>query len=208
MTPQRLAWFLLICSGIGSALAQESASLPVVALQPLGEVPPAIIAATKAGAEARLRIRVEVLPTAALPKMAYYPPRERYRAEKLLKWLEENPGREPGRYLKIIGLTTQDISTTKRDVPDWGVFGLGSLGGQTCVISTRRLRPKDGQPEAILLERLIKVVHHEIGHTFGLEHCPTDRCVMQDAQGSILTVDREDGTFCAACVAKLAGHLR
>jgi archaemetzincin len=140
--------------------------------------------------------------------MAYYAPRERYRAEKLLDWLESEFAGENSRYLKIVGLTESDISTTKGDIPDWGVFGLGSLGGKTCVISTRRLRPKEGQPRTILVERLVKVINHEIGHTFGLEHCPTDRCLMQDALGTVRTVDREDGNFCPVCAAKLGENLK
>jgi archaemetzincin len=189
--------FLVLLAPLLQAVALGDAPLPVIALQPLGTVPPEIIATAQEAAEAKFRIRIEVPPAAPLPQMAYYSPRDRYRAEKLLDWLEQNPGKDAGRFIKIIGLTTRDISTTKGEIEDWGIFGLGKLDGTSCVISTHRLAAKEGQPATIRSERLVKIVTHEIGHTFGLPHCPTPGCVMQDAQGSILTVDREDGTFCA-----------
>jgi archaemetzincin len=40
---------------------------------------------------------------------------------------------------------------------------------------------------------------HEIGHVTGLDHCPEKGCVMQDAESSIDTVDRESGEFCERC---------
>lgn len=151
-------------------------------------------------------IQVVVLPPSPLPDSAYYPPRDRYRAEKLLDWLAAK--RSGTAYLKMIGLTARDISTTKGEIDDWGVFGLGSLGGESCVVSTFRLKPKAGLPPSLLVERLIKVINHEIGHTFALDHCETPRCLMQDAHGSILTVDREDGGFCPDCSKKLGQRLR
>ena len=46
--------------------------------------------------------------------------------------------------------------------------------------------------------RLAKVAVHEIGHTLGLEHCPTRGCLMEDARGSNKTTDREY-VICSRC---------
>ena len=46
--------------------------------------------------------------------------------------------------------------------------------------------------------RLAKVAVHEIEHTLGLPHCPTRGCLMEDAEGKVVTVDRERN-FCAHC---------
>jgi archaemetzincin len=139
-------------------------------------------------------IEVRVLPCEALPKTAYYPPRKRYRAERLLTYLKQ---RLPKDGWRILGLTDVDISTTKDSVVDWGVMGLGELPGTATVISSFRCRKKAHNPAHATL-RLTKVAVHEIGHTLGLDHCPTLGCLMEDAMGKVVTTDRERD-FCPRC---------
>jgi archaemetzincin len=139
-------------------------------------------------------IEVKVLACQMLPRAAYYPPRRRYRAERLLEYLNQ---RMPKDGWRILGLTEVDISTRKDMIPDWGVMGLGELPGTATVISAFRCRKKARNP-AHALERLAKVAVHEIGHTLGLPHCPTRGCLMEDAMGKVVTTDRERD-FCAAC---------
>jgi len=143
---------------------------------------------------ASVPIDVRVLACQELPKAAYYPPRKRYRAERLLTYLNQ---RMPKDGWRILGLTEVDISTTKDDVPDWGVMGLGELPGTATVISAFRCRKKS-RNQAHAIERLAKVAVHEIGHTLGLPHCPTKGCLMEDAMGKVTTTDRERD-FCPAC---------
>ena len=130
-----------------------------------------------------------------LPKEAYYKPRARYRADKLLDDLGASVD---DKWAKVIGLTHKDISTTNGEHYDWGVLGLGSLGGKPCVVSTFRLRAR-GANEKLFRQRLVRVATHEIGHTLGLQHCPDKKCNMVDARGSILSVDQGSGTLCAQC---------
>lgn len=186
---------------LGSALsaASPASPKPVIALQPLGPVEQAVVSEARAGLLALFDVEVLVLPQRALPESAYYEPRARYRAEKLLGFLTElSVGLPSPRPDKIVGLTQKDISTTKEPYEDWGIFGLGSLGGPTCVVSTYRLKRGNVSRE-LFLRRLVKVVNHEVGHTFGLEHCPTTGCLMEDAAGTIQTVDRETGDLCPSC---------
>jgi archaemetzincin len=137
---------------------------------------------------------VRVRPCEDLPKEAYYPARKRYRAEKLLTHLNQTMPKDGWR---ILGLTDVDISTTKGVVADWGVMGLGELPGTATVISSFRCRKKARNP-AHAIERLAKVAVHEIGHTLGLDHCPTVGCLMEDAMGKVVTTDRERD-FCEHC---------
>lgn len=143
--------------------------------------------------------KVTILPSIPLPKEAYYKPRSRYRAGKLLDHLAE---KADGKFDKIIGLTHKDISTTNGDVFDWGIFGLGSLGGSPCVVSTFRLRAR-GASEKLFLQRLVRVATHEVGHTLGLPHCPDGQCNMVDAKGSILSVDQGTGKLCKRCTKQI-----
>ena len=47
--------------------------------------------------------------------------------------------------------------------------------------------------------RLVKVLNHELGHVLGLEHEPTRGCIMEDAAGTVRTVDGENGLLCDKC---------
>lgn len=189
----RVLFLFLSIAGFATAAPQ------VVAIQPLGKVREQDIARVKAGVTALLALTVVVLPEKPLPKSAWYKPRERYKADRLLDALEAG---KPVSCDRVVGLTARDISVTNDEGNDWGIFGLGQLGGDVCVVSTFRLRAGQAD-EKMFHARLVKVVNHELGHTLGLDHCPEKGCLMQDAGGRIATVDGESGKPCNACAARL-----
>jgi archaemetzincin len=137
---------------------------------------------------------------ASLPDTAFYPPRQRYKALKLLHFLRDI---KPAHCDKVIGLTNRDISIAKGTQADYGIMGYGFIGGPSCVASTFRL----GQgrvPRAKFRERLVKVALHELGHTLGLPHCDhTPTCLMNDARGTIKQIDREEPALCPVCLGRL-----
>jgi archaemetzincin len=170
-----------------------------VALQPLGdEIAGAEVEAASEAIAALYGFQVRVLPRAALPAQAWYPPRQRYRAEKILPFLAE---RKPADAWRILGLTGVDISTTKGKYEDWGVMGLGDLDGTAGVLSLFRCK-KGARDAAHARERFAKVALHELGHTLGLDHCPNQGCLMRDAEAKVSTVDDEHD-LCAECRARL-----
>lgn len=168
---------------------------PVIGIQPLGDIDTTLFRIVYAGIDSVYDVYIVFFPVVDLPEYAYYEPRKRYRAEKILKFLELHSDKT---VTKIMGLTGSDISTTKGEHEDWGIFGLAHLGGYACVVSTYRLGRKKVSFQQFQ-ERVIKVANHELGHTFGLDHCPTKTCLMEDARGTIVTVDNETGTFCTFC---------
>lgn len=196
--PMNLSRPLLVLLLVLTAVAAGEPPEPRVAIQPLGKVPTEVIAVIRAKLGALYRVKIEVLPERALPASAYFRPRARYRAEKLLTSLEKET---PAGVDKVIGITQSDISTTKDDIPDWGIFGLGQLDRRPCVVSTFRLGR--GVPLATLHRRTGDVAGHEIGHTFNLPHCPTPRCIMHDAGGKVQVVDDSTGALCPICREKL-----
>lgn len=121
------------------------------------------------------------------PSQSYYSPRNRYRADSIIKFLSARIGKDS----VIIGLSEKDISTTKNKVKDWGVMGLGYRPGNACVISSHRLSKNNKT------EQFYKVALHELGHTQGLPHCENKTCLMRDAEGGN-PLD-EEKEFCLSC---------
>lgn len=209
MRPNRLPILAaLALSSVAGTLERPANATPnkprVLYLQPLGRgIADRDVSAVRAALVAFYGLTVEVLPREPLPRSAYYRPRRRYRAEKLLDVLAR---RLPDGGFRILGLTAVDISTTKGRYPDWGVIGLATLDGRSCVISLFRCRKK-ARSRAHARVRLAKTAVHEIGHTLGLEHCPTHGCLMEDARGQVKTSDREHD-LCPRCRARLRrkGH--
>lgn len=175
--------------------AQTVASQVTVALAPLGPFQASLLDEIERGLVAELRVSVQRTGALELPRAAFYASRRRYRAERLLDFLRPQM-RPPA--TRILGVTEADISTSAHGVYDWGVLGLGDLGGRACVISTWRCR-RTARDAAQASFRMVTTCVHEVGHTLGLEHCPDTSCLMTDARGSVLTVDRTSGHLCARC---------
>jgi archaemetzincin len=168
-----------------------------VYLQPLGDVSAETTAIVREALATTYGVELRTGPYRDLPDDTYYEPRRRYRAEKLLDHLD---AWLPADCDRIVGITRKDISTTKGKHEDWGILGLGELPGNSCVVSSFRVRKQLGDVPAD--ERLARVAIHELGHTLGLPHCPNLGCLMEDAQGSVVTIDRETH-LCEQCLRKI-----
>ncbi len=160
-----------------------------IAIQPFDDFPVERAEAVLNGLKSVYGNTVLLFPT-ALPRKAYYPARNRYRADTIIDWLSELAN---GNQV-IVGLTTKDISASKGEYADWGIMGLGQCPGNSCVVSSFRLKN-------LCDSQLFKVVIHELGHTQGLEHCPVESCFMRDAEGRNTTDEEFD--FCPACKKRL-----
>lgn len=178
----------------------------VVGVLPLGNFNKNLITIIKANINTYYQVKVIELTMQALPQAAYIPSRQRYSADDLLDFILKHQAFKPNTPASqncdyIVGLTEKDICTPMNNSSSWGVFGLGLMPGKACVISTLRL--KKNVSFSLQTTRLIKVVLHELGHNFGLDHCKTPGCMMRDAEGTIKSVDNENMDICNACKAKL-----
>lgn len=128
----------------------------------------------------------------------YAPERRQHHATLLLATLLRHLPEPAG---KIVGVTSEDLFIPVLTF----VFGQSQLNGPAAIVSTYRLHNEFyGLPadEALLRERTVKEIVHELGHAFGLVHCRSQRCVMR-ASTYVEEVDLKDAGFCAACGAAI-----
>jgi len=173
----------------------KDASRPItICIQPLAFTNQELLNHLKNDIQNYYHFNVIILENKELPTEAYYPPRNRYKASKLISWLWKI---KPNNTDYIIGISAKDISSKKDNNPDFGIMGLGFCPGKSCVVSTFRVKTSN-QP--LLKERLSKIALHEIGHNLGLGHCSiTKDCFMHAAEASIKQIDREKLDLCTNC---------
>ena len=188
---RRLALPLLLAL-TGCRSPSAPARVTTLTVAPLGGVSKASVEAVRRALQATYRLDVRVASPRPLPASAFYPPRRRYRAERLIACLAKD-----ARTDKVLGVTNADISTTAHGRKDWGVAGLAGLGRRSGVASSFRLKGS--------LTRLADVAVHETAHTLGRDHCPVPGCTMHDAEGKVSNVGRQ---LCPECRRALARWVR
>jgi archaemetzincin len=129
---------------------------------------------------------------------AYDSRRKQYLATKLLSRLKKS-GVDKDE--KVLGIVDVDLYAPGLNF----IFGQANIAAGTSIISLSRLTQEYyGLPvdEAIFLDRAIKEAVHELGHTFGLEHCSNAKCVMHFSN-SLSDTDLKQAAFCSRCRPKL-----
>ena len=129
---------------------------------------------------------------------AYDSRRKQYLATKILSRLKKS-GVAKGE--KVLGIVDVDLYAPGLNF----IFGQAEIAAGVAIISLSRLRqdyyglPPD---EALFLDRAVKEAVHELGHTFGLEHCSNEKCVMHFSN-SLADTDLKQAAFCSRCRPKL-----
>lgn len=107
-----------------------------------------------------------------LPKEHYNRERKRYSGTGLLKDLSKL---RKGNV--VLGLTDEIIFKANELSPTYGIFGVSLVGAYVAVISSTRPSGKQHTND-----HLVKLMMHELGHSFGLNHCSNQHCFMVDAE--------------------------
>lgn len=120
------------------------------------------------------------------------PTRNQYLSSNLLALL-----RKPQRNERVVGITEVDLFVPRLDY----VFGQAEPSSGRAIVSLCRLRQEYyglATDEAVFYDRAVKEIVHELGHTFGLGHCPDNRCVMHFSN-SLADTDLKKAQFCKRC---------
>ena len=107
-----------------------------------------------------------------LPKEYYNKERNRYSGTGLLKDLTKL---RKGNV--VLGLMNEVIYKANELSPTYGIFGVSPVGAYVAVISSTRPSGKQHSND-----HLVKLMMHELGHSFGLNHCSNQHCFMVDAE--------------------------
>lgn len=143
------------------------------------------------------------LPPFAVPAPAYDPRRDQYDATTVLQ--AALPLCPPGAE-RLLVVTEFDIFIPMLTF----IFGQAQVDGKAALLSLARLRQEFYGLHArrdLFVERILKELLHELGHTFGLVHCRDRLCVMA-LSINVTNIDVKRGELCADCARKLAERLR
>ncbi|MDQ5831244.1 MAG: archaemetzincin family Zn-dependent metalloprotease [Thermoproteota archaeon] len=131
--------------------------------------------------------------------------RSQLNSDKLLRWLATSIANNTKSYHPrktiILGICNFDAYSPGLNF----VFGQASLTGGVAAIYLPRLRQDFYGRDAdtsIFIKRVLKEATHEVGHAFGLEHCPKRSCVMHFSN-SLADTDYKAKDFCNMCTKKL-----
>ena len=131
--------------------------------------------------------------------------RNQSNSDKLLGWLTISIANNTKSYNStktiVLGICNFDAYSSGMNF----VFGQALLTGGVAAIYLPRLRQEFyglGADRSIFIERVLKEATHEVGHVFGLNHCPKRSCVMHFSN-SLIDTDCKAKDFCNICRNKL-----
>jgi archaemetzincin len=176
---------------------------PFLGLVALGPIDPDILRSLRTILAKFLLLPVRVLRPEPLPLPTYHSTRHQYNSTQLLEFLIDEVDTEA---FRILGVTAEDLYIPILTF----VFGEAQLNGKSAIISLFRPRgDADGTspPRPVFMGRLIKLSLHELGHTFGLEHCRKDGCLM-GFSANLERLDEKNLAFCDYCQILLTDYFR
>lgn len=134
-----------------------------------------------------------------LKQSFYHSQRRQYDAEKIMK--EMNQFLFNYNFFRVLGIINEDIYSRFYNF----IFGCANgIESSIALISVIRLNENfynRSENNALFEKRILREAIHELGHTFGLEHCE-NYCVMQFSN-SLMEADNKPIDFCKNCSKKL-----
>lgn len=179
---------------------QPPLQIQYIYIQPIGEVEKELSGFLSTKLERVYGYTCRVAPPLQIPESSHNLQRGQYNAEVLVAEIAEKIPVDAKRLLCVVDV---DLFVPGLNF----VFGLAS--GNNAVISLVRLRPeyyRERKNEYLFRERALKEAIHELGHTFGLHHCPDIRCIMHFSN-RLEDTDIKGPGFCKVCSNKIKNKL-
>lgn len=123
-----------------------------------------------------------------LPSQYFNKERNRYLASGLLDELAKHRNNDA-----VIGVTDYIIFKPNKKSDTFGIMGMSYTNTFKSIVSTKI--PLNGKEQS--KDNICKLALHELGHGFGLKHCPNETCYMVDAEGT-MKIENAIG-FCESC---------
>ncbi|MEA3253369.1 MAG: archaemetzincin family Zn-dependent metalloprotease [Chloroflexota bacterium] len=165
-----------------------------ITLKPLGDVDSETMEELRGKVNLVFHCPVEIKQGFSYLAHAYNPERRQYLSANLLASLNSPPREKEER---AVGIVDVDLYIPRLDF----IFGEADASSGTAIISLCRLRQEYyglAPDKTLFIERATKEITHELGHTFGLGHCPDARCIMHFSN-CLADTDYKELNFCTNC---------
>jgi archaemetzincin len=189
-----LSLSILLCVDL---FAQERGSTMGIVLVPIGDVDRDVIEKLKNDLSTVFNMQVSIGKGMPEPEYAFNGKRNQYLSTAILRTIMKQ--KEYTHYKRILGIFDHDLC-----IPELN-FVFGEANRKAAVISLTRLRQEFyGLPEnrKLFYKRMLTEAVHELGHTYGLNHCKSPFCVMFFSN-SLMDTDRKGSEFCPGCKSNL-----
>lgn len=164
-----------------------------IVLVPVGNLDIKIINRLNRDLSEIFQAKVITKPKIEIPSWTYVPERRQYNSSLILNIIYTN--RHNRDYM--LAIIDHDLFAADLNF----VFGEANIPYRTAIISLTRLRQSYyALPDNtnLFFERTLKEAVHELGHLYGLSHCPNLSCVMHFSN-SLSDTDRKRHCFCQDC---------
>lgn len=135
----------------------------------------------------------------SLPTQFIDTSRNQFRSPQVIDWVERNFSSSG--YDRILAICDSDAYSGNLNF----VMGEAQLGGAVAAVYFKTFRSKltiSDIGNDLFLQRIHKESIHELGHLFGLEHCPKNTCVMYFSN-SLSDTDFKNYHMCESCNRKI-----